>query len=154
MRADSRSNRRCVACSCWRELSLDNLLLAVLRDYDQLYGSAGPRTAGAVTSENVWMERDPIREHRADVLLRVCVGPVLFVSQVKGLWPAVAIIALATAAHQGWSCNMFTLASDMFPRHAIAPVVGIRGFGGAVAGLCISWLVSRLLQWTLRYAGV
>src|SRR2546425_13251130 len=43
---------------------------------------------------------------------------------------------------------MFTLASDMFPRRAIASVVGIGGFGGAVGGLCISWLVSRLLQWT------
>src|SRR2546428_12098200 len=85
------------------------------------------------------------------LICALCVVPVLFVSQVKGLWPAVAIIALATAAHQGWSCNMFTLAPDMFPRHAIASVVGIGGFGGAVGGLCISWLVSRLLQWTHSY---
>ncbi len=90
----------------------------------------------------------------AMLICAFCVVPVLFVSQVKGLWPAVAIIALATAAHQGWSCNMFTLASDMFPRRAIASVVGIGGFGGAVGGLCIAWLVSRLLQWTHSYVVV
>jgi ACS family hexuronate transporter-like MFS transporter len=88
------------------------------------------------------------------LICALCVVPVLFVSRVKGLWPAVAIIGLATAAHQGWSCNMFTLASDMFPRRAIASVVGIGGFGGAVGGLCIAWLVSRLLQWTHSYGVV
>jgi ACS family hexuronate transporter-like MFS transporter len=49
---------------------------------------------------------------------------------------------------------MFTLASDMFPRRAVASVVGIGGFGGAVGGLCIAWLVSHLLQWTHSYAVV
>jgi MFS transporter, ACS family, hexuronate transporter len=81
----------------------------------------------------------------------LCVVPVLFVSQVRGFWPAVAIIALATAAHQGWSCNMFTLASDMFSaaRHRESAE-----FGGAGGGLCIAWLVGRLLQWTDSYAVV
>jgi ACS family hexuronate transporter-like MFS transporter len=90
----------------------------------------------------------------AMLICSLCVLPVLFVSHVKGLWPAVAIIALAASAHQGWSCNLFTLVSDMFPRRAIASVVGIGGFGGAVGGLCIAWLVSHLLQWTHSYAVV
>jgi MFS transporter, ACS family, hexuronate transporter len=90
----------------------------------------------------------------AMLICSLCVLPVLFVSHVKGLWPAVAIIALAASAHQGWSCNMFTLASDMFPLRAIASVVGIGGFGGAVGGLGIAWLVSHLLQWTHSYAVV
>jgi MFS transporter, ACS family, hexuronate transporter len=88
------------------------------------------------------------------LICALCVAPVLFVSQVKGLWPAVAIIGLATAAHQGWSCNLFTLVSDMFPRRAVASVVGMGGFGGAVGGLCIAWLVSHLLQWTHSYVVV
>jgi ACS family hexuronate transporter-like MFS transporter len=90
----------------------------------------------------------------AMLICALCVLPVLFVSRVQGLWPAVAIIALAASAHQGWSCNMFTLASDMFPRRAIASVVGIGGFGGAVGGFCIAWLVSHLLQWTHSYSVV
>ena len=88
------------------------------------------------------------------LICALCVAPVLFVSQVKGLWTAVAIIGLATAAHQGWSSNLFTLVSDMFPRRAVASVVGIGGFGGAVGGLCIAWLVSHLLQWTHSYVVV
>jgi ACS family hexuronate transporter-like MFS transporter len=88
------------------------------------------------------------------LICALCVAPVLFVSQVKGLWLAVAIIGLATAAHQGWSSNLFTLVSDMFPRRAVASVVGLGGFGGAVGGLCIAWLVSHLLQWTHSYAVV
>ena len=88
------------------------------------------------------------------LICALCVAPVLFVSQVKGLWLAVAIIGLATAAHQGWSSNLFTLVSDMFPRRAVASVVGLGGFGGAVGGLCIAWLVSHLLQWTHSYVVV
>ncbi len=88
------------------------------------------------------------------LICALCVAPVLFVSHVKGLWLAVAIIGLATAAHQGWSANLFTLVSDMFPRRAVASVVGIGGFGGAVGGLCIAWLVSHLLQWTHSYVVV
>ena len=51
------------------------------------------------------------------------------------LWLAVRWSALAAAAHQGWSANLFTLASDMFPRHAVGSVVGIGGMAGAVGGM-------------------
>jgi MFS transporter, ACS family, hexuronate transporter len=87
----------------------------------------------------------------AMLICALCVLPVLFVSRVSGLWPAVAIIALATSAHQGWSANLFTIASDMFPQRAIGSVIGIGGFGGAVGGMCIAWLVGHLLQWTHSY---
>jgi MFS transporter, ACS family, hexuronate transporter len=46
---------------------------------------------------------------------------------------------------------MFTLASDMFPRRAVASLVGIGGFGGAVGGMCIAWLAGHILQWTHSY---
>lgn len=85
------------------------------------------------------------------LICALCVLPVLFVSRISQLWPVVAIIGLATAAHQGWSANMFTLASDMFPRRAVASLVGIGGFGGAVGGMCIAWLTGHILQWTHSY---
>ena len=80
-----------------------------------------------------------------------CVLPVFFVSRVGGLWPVVGIIGLATAAHQGWSCNIFTLPSDMFPRRAVATLVGIGGFGGAVGGMLLSWFTGTRLERTHSY---
>lgn len=74
--------------------------------------------------------------------------PMIFIGEIRSLWIAVAMISLAAAAHQGWSANLFTLASDMFPRRAVASVVGIGGFGGASAMIVVSLCVGLLLQWT------
>jgi ACS family hexuronate transporter-like MFS transporter len=74
--------------------------------------------------------------------------PMVLVGEVKSLWVAVALISLAAAAHQGWSANLFTLASDMFPRRAVASVVGIGGLGGASAMIAVALFVGLLLQWT------
>jgi ACS family hexuronate transporter-like MFS transporter len=60
-------------------------------------------------------------------------------------------VSLATAAHQGWSANIFTLPSDTFPRHAVGSVVGIGGFGGAVGGMVMSTLTGTILQRTGSY---
>jgi ACS family hexuronate transporter-like MFS transporter len=81
----------------------------------------------------------------------LCVVPVMFASKASNEWVAVAIIALAAAAHQGWSANVFTLTSDMFPRQAIGSVVGIGGMAGAVGGMFIAMLVGALLQATGSY---
>jgi MFS transporter, ACS family, aldohexuronate transporter len=72
--------------------------------------------------------------------------PMIFVGQIGTLWVSVAMISLAAAAHQGWSANLFTLASDMFPRRAVGSVVGIGGFGGAAASIVVSLCVGILLQ--------
>ncbi len=84
----------------------------------------------------------------------LCVMPIVFATQVTSLWAAVGLIGLAAAAHQGWSANIFTLASDMFPRRAVGSVVGIGGFGGAVGGMLIATAVGHLLQWTGSYVPV
>ncbi|HWC16594.1 MAG TPA: MFS transporter [Terriglobales bacterium] len=88
----------------------------------------------------------------AMLICALCVVPVLFIPLVTGLWPQVALFSLATAAHQGWSCNIFTTASDMFPRRAVGSVVGIGGFGGAVGGMCIASFTGYHLQHTHSYA--
>jgi len=62
----------------------------------------------------------------------LCMLPVLYAPFSTNLWLVVALISLATAAHQGWSANLFTLASDMFPRRAVGSVVGIGATGGAL----------------------
>ncbi|HJW98939.1 MAG TPA: MFS transporter [Terriglobales bacterium] len=88
----------------------------------------------------------------AMLICALCVVPVVFIPHVSHLWPQVALFSLATAAHQGWSCNMFTTASDMFPRRAVGSVVGIGGFGGAVGGMCIASFTGFHLQHTHSYA--
>ena len=70
----------------------------------------------------------------AMLICAVCVVPVSLAPVVGDKWAAVLLIGLATAAHQGFSANLFTLASDMFPRKAVGSVVGIGGFAGAIGG--------------------
>jgi ACS family hexuronate transporter-like MFS transporter len=84
----------------------------------------------------------------------VCVVPIVFASSTTSLWTAVALIGLAAAAHQGWSANLFTLASDMFPRPAVGSVVGIGGMAGAIGGMLIAKVVGYILEWTGSYLPV
>ncbi|MEJ0038534.1 MAG: MFS transporter [Gammaproteobacteria bacterium] len=90
----------------------------------------------------------------AMLLCALSVVPIVFAASVTNLWAAVALIGLATAGHQGWSANEFTLTSDMFPRHAVASVVGLGGLAGAVGGMLISTFVGFLLQATGSYVPV
>jgi len=90
----------------------------------------------------------------AMLICACCVVPIVFVSGVQDTWRAVALLGLATAAHQGFSANLFTIVSDMFPRRAVASAVGIGGFGGAVGGMCIATFTGFLLQLTGRYLPV
>jgi ACS family hexuronate transporter-like MFS transporter len=72
--------------------------------------------------------------------------PVMLVPHIETMWLAVALIALAAGGHCGWSANIFSLVSDIFPGKATASVTGIGGFAGAVGGALIAQLVGRLLQ--------
>jgi len=74
--------------------------------------------------------------------------PVMLLLWVQTLWPAVALIGLAVAAHQGWSANLFTLVSDTFPKQTVASVVGLGGLSGAVSGLLISPVVGYWLDFS------
>ena len=64
--------------------------------------------------------------------------PIMGAMFVDDLWFAVAILGLATVAHQAFSCNLFTLPSDVFPRRAIGSVVGIGGTAGAIGGMLMA----------------
>ncbi len=67
---------------------------------------------------------------------------------------AVALVGLAAAAHQGWSANLFTLTSDMFPRQAVGSVVGLGGFAGAVGGMLIAKITGYILEATGSYVPI
>jgi ACS family hexuronate transporter-like MFS transporter len=84
----------------------------------------------------------------AMLLCAVCVVPIVTASRIGTLWTAVLIIGLAAAAHQGWSANIFTLASDMFPKRAVGSVVGLGGMAGAAGSLLFSPFIGLVLERT------
>ncbi len=90
----------------------------------------------------------------AMLICALCVVPIMFAASGVGQWTAVLLISLAAAAHQGWSANLFTLTSDMFPRRAVGSVVGIGGMAGAVGGMFIAMLVGAVLQATGSYVSI
>lgn len=84
----------------------------------------------------------------AMLVCALAVTPIMFASNVKSLWLAVGLVGLAAAAHQGWSANIFTMASDMFPRRAVGSVVGIGGMAGAFNGATMAVIVGYILEVT------
>lgn len=85
----------------------------------------------------------------AMLICAVCVTPISVAIFAQDLLVAVAVIGLAAAAHQGWSANLFTLVSDVFPRRAVATVVGFGAAGGAIGGM----FIAKFAGWTLETTG-
>ena len=104
-----------------------------------------------------WIKRGWSHNRARKTAMLICalaVVPIIFAAIVPNLWVAVGLISLAASAHQGWSANLFTLTSDMFPRKAVGSVVGIGGTAGAVGGMFISMLVGAMLEATKSYVPV
>ena len=85
----------------------------------------------------------------AMLVCAVSVTGVMFVPFTNGnLWLAVGLIGLACGAHQGWSANLFTLPSDLFPAEAVGSVVGLGGLGGAISGALAAPMVGYWLDFS------
>ncbi len=84
------------------------------------------------------------------LICAILIVPIVFASVVPEWW-AVLLIGTAAAAHQGWSANLFTTASDMFPKRAVASVVGLGGMAGAIGGMLIATGAGLILQFTGSY---
>ena len=87
----------------------------------------------------------------AMLIMALCVVPIVFASQASEMWIAVMLLSIATAAHQGWSANLFTTVSDLFPKKAVASVVGFGGMAGAIGGMMIATFAGFILQLTGSY---
>ncbi|HTC47387.1 MAG TPA: MFS transporter [Candidatus Aquilonibacter sp.] len=87
----------------------------------------------------------------AMLICAISVIPIVFAYRMENLWTAVLLIGLAAAAHQGFSANLFTLSSDIFPAQAVGSVVGLGGLAGAVGGMLMAKMVGYILQWTGSY---
>ncbi len=79
----------------------------------------------------------------------IAVLPVMLIGTGRAsMWESVLLVGLATAAHQGFSANLYTLASDLFPRGDVGSVVGLGGLGGAGSGMLVAPLVGYWLDWS------
>ena len=87
----------------------------------------------------------------AMLVCALCVVPVVFAAHASNLWLATLLIGLAASAHQGWAANLFALASDLFPKQAIASVVGLGGMAGALAAMAFSESTGFILETTGSY---
>ena len=91
----------------------------------------------------------------AAMLFCAClVVPIFTATSLKSEWAAIALLSLAAGAHQGWSANLFTTSSDMFPRSAVGAVVGIGGMAGSVGGAIFAFFAGHILQLTHSYASL
>jgi ACS family hexuronate transporter-like MFS transporter len=84
----------------------------------------------------------------------VFVLPVIAAPRVANPWVAVMLIGLATAAHQGFSSNLYTLASDMFPRRAVGSVVGLGTFAGGTGGFLLQLSAGYIIEAMHNYLAI
>ena len=94
----------------------------------------------------------PAYARLAAMLFCAClVVPIFAVGRLQSEWAVIALISLAAGAHQGWSANLFTTSSDMFPRSAVGAVVGIGGMAGSVGGAMFAFFAGHVLELTHSY---
>src|SRR5258708_31026370 len=132
-------------------LSLLKIGLPIVVIY--LMADGGSVAGGWISSALI--RRGHTRNFSRKIAMLICaiaVVPIVFAATVSSIWVAVLLIGLAAAAHQGFSCNILTLPSDMFPGKAVASVAGIGGMAGAIGGMLIAKVVGYILQWTGSYA--
>ncbi|MEW5978972.1 MAG: MFS transporter [Acidobacteriota bacterium] len=132
------------------ELTLDRLGLPLVLIY--LAADVGSIGGGWISSWLIKRGWPVFRARKTALLLcAVSAAPIVLVSNVTSLSGAVVLLSLATAAHQGWSTNLFTLMSDSVPRQATASLVGICGMTGAIGGMMASTGTGLILEWTGSY---
>ncbi len=120
-----------------------------------LIADAGSVAGGWLSSSMIKRGVSVNRARKTAMLIcALAVVPVVFAAKASNVWIAVVLVGIAAGAHQGWSANIFTTTSDMFPRQAVGSVVGIGGMAGAIGGMLISKTVGYILQTTGSYVPI
>lgn len=131
-------------------LTLDKLGLPLIVIY--MMTTVGSIGGGWLSSKFINMGWS-INKSRKIVML-ICallIVPIIFAAETSNLWIAVLLIGIAAASHQGWSANIFTTASDMFPKHAVGSIVGFGGMAGSLGGMLLSTGAGFILEFTGSY---
>ena len=114
-----------------------------------LIADVGSIAGGWLSSRMIQRGMQPVPARLVTMLLTaLCPIPVAFIADVSSLWPAVMLIALAAAGHQGMSANLYTLASDTVPARGVSSVIGIGGFAAGIMGMFVAMAVGRILDAT------
>ena len=119
--------------------------------------SDGGSIAGGWLSSSMIKRGASLNRARKTALFVCACGviPIIFAQRVSGLWTAVFLLGLATASHQGWSSNLYTLVSDMFPKRAVASVAGLGGtcgyVGASLFGVAVGYLVEGRGNYTIPF---
>jgi len=119
-------------------------------------GASVGSVSGGWLSSSLLKRGWPLNASRKIALLAcaLAVTPIMIAARTGNAWLAVFLIALAAGAHQGWSANLYTLASDMFPRSAVGSVVGFASTVGAIGGMMVAKAVGYILERTGSYVAV
>ncbi len=136
-------------------LSLVGLGLPILIVYNA--SAIGSIYGGYLPASFIRMGLTAERARLVAMLLCAClIVPVFLINYLHadnaGKWAAIGLLSLAAAAHQGWSANLFTTASDMFPRRAVGSVTGIGTMAGAAGGFLFALFAGYARQNWGNYA--
>lgn len=131
-------------------INLTNIGLPLIVIYVVSIG--GSISGGWMSSFLIKRGKNPLTARKQTIFfMSLLVVPIFFASLTSSLWVAVALISLATFAHQGYAANIFTMVSDIFPKNAVGSVVGLSGFAGAIGGVLFSGAVGLILKFTGSY---
>jgi MFS transporter, ACS family, hexuronate transporter len=131
-------------------LALAQMALPLAAIY--IFAGVGSIAGGALSSRLIHLGWTVNRARKVSMLaFASLVIPIVFAVNVESPWTAAILIGLATAGHQGFSANLLTLTSDLYPAGAVGSVVGIGGMAGALAGMLLAQVVGRVLQSTGSY---
>jgi ACS family hexuronate transporter-like MFS transporter len=129
-----------------KNIGLPMIIVYLLADF----GSVGGGWLSSFLLGHGWTTN--MARKTAMLICAFLILPVALAPHVSGKWIAVLLVGIAAAAHQGFSANIFTLTSDMFPRKAVGSVVGIGGFFGAMGGFLMNLGAGWLKQNTGSYS--
>jgi len=109
--------------------------------------SIGSISGGWLSSRLIARGWDVTRARQITMLgMAFLVVAIAFSPWIDNMWAMVGLLSLAAAAHQGWSANLFTTASDMFPKRLVGSIVGMGGMAGAIGGTVFPLFVGALLD--------
>lgn len=134
-------------------LQLDKIGLPLITAY--LIADVGSIGGGWLSSKFIKMGWTINAARKTTLLIcALMVIPIYWASGISDVWPAMLLIGLGMAAHTGWSANMYTMATDFFPKQDVGTVVGFIGMAGAIGGMLMASATGHLLEATGSYKGI
>ena len=115
--------------------------------------SCGGLAGGAVSSHLIKAGRSIDYARKTTILIFGCLVLLLnVVPYVNNIWIIAVLIGIAASTHQAWASNIYTVVSDIYPKHLVASMTGISSVGGAIGGALGATFVGLLLHKTGSYA--